>query len=105
MDPENFTELDVPDGVRDAKQAIEVLRAWIGDGALYVTFDPETFQNGVPEWGRLLGDIGRHVAHAVALDGQMSHDEALAAIREALLANLGSSIPNMAGGIRRRTQH
>ena len=50
-------ELAIPEGVHTADNAIEVLRAWIVDGTLHVTFDPGVFGQDVGEWGRLLGDI------------------------------------------------
>lgn len=105
MADDNLTELDVPDGVREASEAIEVLRAWIADGALHVTFDPETFQNGVPEWGRLLADIAHHVAHAVSLNGQMDQDEALALIHGAFARHAGAASDKMSGVIKGRTEH
>ena len=36
MDDELPVELDPPDGVDESEAAIEVLRAWIGDGSLLV---------------------------------------------------------------------
>ncbi len=101
----SLRELDLPDGVHGAKEADEVLRVWIADAQLHVVFHPDTFRDDASEWGRLLGDIGRHVANAVELDGQMSFDEALSAIRQGFEANLGSPIPNMAGKIKGGTQH
>ncbi len=105
MERDDITELDVPDGVREANQAIEVLRAWIADGALHVTFDPETFQNGVPEWGRLLADVAHHVAHAVALNGQMDRGAALDLIHAAFDRHTGPSPDKMSGSMKSRTEH
>ena len=84
-------ELDIPDGVLDSDEALEVLRAWIADGSLHVIFDPETFNHDVTEWGRLLADIAHHVAHAVHMDGQMSEAEALARIHDSLDQYMGGN--------------
>ena len=81
MSDDTLNELDIPDGVRTAEQAVEVFRAWVADGALHVVFDPETFRHDAGEWGRLLADSAHHIADAVAMDGQMSRAEALKAIR------------------------
>ncbi len=105
MDDEIFDELDVPDGVREAEDAVEVLRGWIGDGALHVIFDPETFRHDVSEWGRMLADIALHIANAVELDGQMDRNEALSEIREAFEHGLGTNAVSMTGKIKGRTEH
>lgn len=98
-------ELDVPDGVREAKSADEVLRAWIADGALHVTFPPAAFANDVSEWGRLLADIAHHIAKAVALDGQHGEPEALDAIKSAFERGIGSHGADRHGKIKGRTRH
>ncbi len=102
---DSIEELDLPDGIREADQAIEVLRAWIADGQLNVIFDPETFQHDASEWGRLLSDIAHHIAHAVELDGQMSRHDAISTIRESFEAGLGQDALTMTGKIKGRTEH
>lgn len=99
-------ELELPDGVHDAEMAMEVLRAWIADGGLHLIFNSETFSHDVSEWGRLLGEIAQHIAHAVELDGQMGRDEALAAMMEAFQRGAGRSVPdNLPGRIKGRVEH
>ncbi|MCB1506015.1 MAG: DUF5076 domain-containing protein [Hyphomicrobiaceae bacterium] len=109
MDDTNFDELEeleLPDGVHDAETALEVLRAWIADGGLHVIFNPETFTHDVSEWGRLLGDIAQHIAHAVELDGQMGRDDALAAMTEAFHRGVDSTDSSkMSGRIKGRVEH
>lgn len=104
-DPETLTELDLPDGVHEAGQAVEVLRAWVADGALQVVCDPETFRDNVPDWGRLLADIAHHVAYAVALDGQMEQRAALGEIHAAFERGIGRASETMRGNIKGRTRH
>lgn len=99
-------ELDLPDGVHDAEQALEVLRAWIADGGLHVVFNPETFSHDVSEWGRLLGDVALHVARAVELDGQMSGQDALESMHEAFARAVGNADTTMMQGqIKGRVAH
>lgn len=98
-------ELDLPDGIEDAESAIEVLRAWIADGALHVIFDPTTFGDSFSEWGRLLSEISHHIAQAAALEGQLSEDDALAAIRDGYLSGLDNWEGMRDGHIRGRTTH
>ncbi|MEO1207451.1 MAG: DUF5076 domain-containing protein [Pseudomonadota bacterium] len=104
-DDELLEDLDVPDGVRDAEDAVEVMRAWVADGALHVIFDPETFRHDVSEWGRLLGDVAQHIANAVELDGQMSRQEALNQIHEAIDVSVSANAVTMEGKIKGRTEH
>ncbi|MBA4174073.1 MAG: DUF5076 domain-containing protein [Hyphomicrobium sp.] len=105
MADETIHELEIPDGARDAKEAVEVLRAFIGDGALHVIFDPETFRHDVTEWGRLLSDIAHHIAKAVALDGQMESNEALIQVRDAFNRGVGDSPVATTGKIKGRVKH
>lgn len=98
-------ELELPEGVVGADDAVEVLRAWVVDGALHVTFDPETFHHDVTEWGRLLSDVAQHVATAVELDGQMTRTDAIAQIHEAFELNMQSTNAVTPGRIKGRTEH
>lgn len=100
-----LSELDPPEGIQGAEEAVEVLRAWIADGSLHVTFDPETFSHDVSEWGRLLSDIAVHVANAVALDGQMTFQEALTAVHEAYDQGITEQHPEVTGKIIGRSTH
>lgn len=78
-----FLELEIPEGVHEAEQAVEVFRTWIADGAMHVTFNPEAFGNEIGEWGRLMADCLQHIAAGVAMTGQMDKAEAMAAIQAA----------------------
>ncbi len=98
-------ELELPDGVVDANEAVEVLRAWVADGALQVIFDPETFRDDVSEWGRLLSDVAQHVANAVEMDGQMTRAEANSKIQDAFDHNMQTNEVAMSGRIKGRTEH
>jgi len=98
-------ELDPPDGVEDAETAVELLRAWIGDGALLVSLNSSAFGDQVRDWGRLLAEIGQHVAKAAALNGYMPEDEAQTALREAFAMSFEASSGNMSGKLRGQTKH
>lgn len=104
-DEDDIFELELPDGIVDAEQAIEVMRAWVADGSLHIVFDPETFRHDVSEWGRLLSDIAHHISNAVEIDGQMSRYDAIDAIRESFEMGLGQDTVTMTGKIKGRTEH
>ena len=105
MSDETFHELELPDGIHDAESAVEVLRAWIADGALHVVFAPATFAHDVNEWGRLLSGVAHHIAKAVALDGQMESHEALTQIRQAFDQGIMTNPVTTSGRIKGRTRH
>lgn len=98
-------ELDVPDGISDARQAVEVLRAWIADGSMMLSLNSEAFGERVVDWGRILGEIGHHVARSAKLNGHMSEHEALQAVRQGFDAAMQSSQPTMSGKVRGRVSH
>jgi hypothetical protein len=98
-------ELDPPDGIEDADTAVEVLRAWIGDGALLVSLNSSAFGDNVEDWGRLLAEIGHHIAKAAALNGYMQENEAQAALRTAFAAGFEAANPNASGKLKGQTKH
>jgi hypothetical protein len=105
MEEELPIELDPPDGIEEAETAVEVLRAWIGDGALLVSLNSSAFADHVEDWGRLLAEIGHHVAKAAALNGYMQEDDARAALREAFASSFETASPNMSGKLKKQTEH
>jgi hypothetical protein len=105
MEEEHLVELDLPDGIEEAENAVEVLRAFIGDGALLVSLNSSAFGEEMAEWGRLLAEIGRHVAKAAVLNGYMEEGEAQAAVRQAFVAGCEPADSGATGRLRGRTSH
>ena len=98
-------ELEMPDGVGEADQAIELIRAWIADGSLMVSLNADAFGDRVGDWGRLLAEIGHHVAKAAVLEGNMEPHDALKALSEGFDRNIRESQPAISGGVKRRIKH
>ena len=105
MAEEPVNELAIPEAVHAADEAVEILRAWIADGTLHVTFDPGIFGQDVGEWGRLLGDIACHAAAAVALNGQAGEADALEAIRHGIDIGLEQAKGRRSGTLRGPRRH
>ncbi len=105
MSKEDPVELEIPETVADARQAVEVLRAFIADGALMLSLNAEAFGERVGDWGRLLGEIGQHVARAAALQGVSTEHEALSEIRKGFDAAIVQSTAAMSGAVRGRSTH
>ncbi len=78
MEEELPIELEPPEGVDEANSAVAVLRAWIGDGALLLSLNASAFAEHVDACGRLLAEIGPHVASAAALNCSVAEHEAQA---------------------------
>lgn len=106
-EPDDLQELELPDGVLDAKSSTEIMRVWVADGGLHVIFHADTFAHDVSEWGRMLGDIAHHVADAIELDGQMSREQALRAVADAFAqaASETEQSQSRSGRIKGRTSH
>jgi hypothetical protein len=105
MEDELPLELEPPDGVEEAENAVEVLRAWIGDGALLVSLNSSAFGDHVEDWGRLLAEVGHHVAKSAALNGFMQEDEAQAALRQAFASSFETTAESALGRLKGRTEH
>jgi hypothetical protein len=106
---EPLVELDIPDGVAAADQSVELIRAWIADGALMVSLNADAFGDHVSDWGRLLSEVAEHIAKAAALQGYMSEGEAEAAVRQTFSASAlvqpGQPRTRTSEGKLRRTKH
>ncbi len=102
-------ELEIPDGVAEASQSVELIRAWVCDGALRVSLNADAFGDRVSDWGRLLSEIAEHIAKASALQGHMGEGEAEAAIRQTFSAagvvTQGQMRTRASEGKLRRTRH
>lgn len=102
---EDPVELDIPDAVGSADQAIEVVRAWIADGALMLSLNADAFGDRVIDWGRILGEVAHHVARSAKLQGHMNEHEALQAVREGFDSVMRTGQPTMTGKVRGRVNH
>lgn len=82
QDADDLLELEIPEEVPEAEQAVELIRAWVADGALVVTLNGEAFGERLEEWGRLLAQIGHHVARAASMNGETGDQRLIAAVRK-----------------------
>ena len=74
-----FRELPKPPETQTAAEAMEVIRAWIVDGALHVSLMPTAFEEK-EVWGILLADVTNHVANALADATGLDRGKTVAAI-------------------------
>jgi hypothetical protein len=71
-------EQPMPPDVAGNERAVEVLRAFVVDGGLSISFQRAFDDPSM--WGMLLVDIARHAARAYAKENVCSEEEALARI-------------------------
>jgi hypothetical protein len=102
---ELLLELDIPDGVPEAEQAVELIRAWVADGALVVTLNGEAFGDELQDWGRLLAEIGRHIARASSFNTDKTETESLADIRKSFDATISATDVTVSGKVPGRVTH
>ncbi len=105
LNSESLLELDIPDGVPEAEQAVELIRAWVADGALAVALNSEAFGSQLQEWGRVLAQIGHRIAHASELNGEAGPDRAIAALRSGFDSAFPKSELATYGKTRKRLTH
>ncbi|HEY5082727.1 MAG TPA: DUF5076 domain-containing protein [Bauldia sp.] len=79
-------EQPIPPDASASESAVEVLRAFVVDGGLSISFvrafdDPQM-------WGMVLVDIARHAARAYEKEGAMSEADALTSIVDMFTAEL-----------------
>jgi hypothetical protein len=104
-DAEPLLELDVPEGVPEAEQAVELVRAWVADGSLAITLNSEAFGPQLEEWGRVLAQIGHHIARAASLSGELGEQRSIEALRRGFDASFPKSELLSVGKTRRRVTH
>ena len=105
QDSEPLLELDIPDGVPEAEQAVELIRAWVADGSLAIALNGQAFGPQLEEWGRVLAQIGRHIAHAASLSGEVGEPRSIEALRKGFDASLPKSDFLSVGKVGRRVTH
>ncbi|HML29881.1 MAG TPA: DUF5076 domain-containing protein [Hyphomicrobium sp.] len=104
-DSEPLLELDVPDGVPEAERAVELIRAWVADGALAVALNGEAFGPQLEEWGRVLAQIGHHIAHAASLGGELGEQRSIEALRKGFDASFPTNDLASYGKTGKRVTH
>lgn len=97
--PNHQGEQKIPLSVLDDAEAREVLRAWIGQKGLHMSFEAHTWPNP-STWGNLIVDLMRHLARGYEEDGMFDYKTALQRIRQGFDAewenpnDLGSTSPS-----------
>lgn len=105
QDADDLLELEIPEEVPEADQAVELIRAWVADGALVVTLNGEAFGERLEEWGRLLAQIGHHVARSASVNGETGEQRLIAAVRKGFDEAFPKNELAVYGKARKRVTH
>jgi hypothetical protein len=87
-------ELPIPDAaVRDHDNSVEMLRAWIAEGALFCSLNIGMYVEGTDvreeeAWGTILADAMRHVASGLTKRYDRSYQDSLNKMRARFIAEL-----------------
>lgn len=96
--------LPIPPDASGDSEALEVVRAWIVQGGLQVSLAPWAWADQPGEWGRLLADLGLHMADALAKETGKPVADLREAIREGLLSSLDDEDGDRSGDFVERPQ-
>ena len=95
---EFMTDLPIPEGAVSASSASEVARVWVADGQMYVSLNPNVWDDPAA-WGILLVDLARHVANAYSQTTEQDAHAVLSRVREGLDAEWESPTDYPSGGL------
>ncbi len=84
-------ELAIPPDAEESKDAVEIGRVWVCNGALNVSLRVGVF-DGIGTWGVLLADLARHIADAQEQLDHSDPENTLDEIKEALDAEWGLAV-------------
>ena len=97
------TEQPIPPDALANDTAVEVLRAFVVDGGLSISFT-RAFDDPAM-WGMMLVDIARHAARVYEKEGAMSEAEAMGRIVEMFESELGTPTDLGRTGERKDREH
>jgi hypothetical protein len=99
-----LNELDIPDGVTEAKDATELIRFWVANGEDFVSLRPGVFapEHEPGHWGMIIADIAKHAVRAMTQnDPSLNTEDLFREIEDGFMGRL-EAVANYTGNIKRR---
>lgn len=97
-----MNELVIPPAAERDENSVELIRAWVAEGANWVSLNPHLFKNREFEeewaWGLFLADTIRHLSNALALKSGKDQEETVELIRKAFNEEIEKSTSTARGG-------
>lgn len=95
-------ELVVPPAAESDPNSIEVLRAWVADGAQWLSLNPHLYRNRAFEeewaWGLFLADTLKHIANAIHDASGKDRGHIVEKIRESFETEIKKPTTDVKGG-------
>jgi len=95
-------ELEIPPAAKRDDNSIEIIRAWVAEGANWVSLNPHLFKGREFEeeeaWGIFLADTIKHISNALALESGKNQEETVNLIKKAFLEEIEESTSPASGG-------
>ncbi|THB78866.1 MAG: DUF5076 domain-containing protein [Desulfobacteraceae bacterium] len=100
-------ELQVPEGIQDDPDAIEMIRVWIANKDIQVSMLLGLWEDAAnididerDAWGELLADLIRHIANGLTQSHEYNREASEIRILHALLSHLGHEGDSIQGDIK-----
>ena len=97
-----MNELEIPPAATRDENSVELIRAWLAEGANWISLNPHLFKNRDFEeehaWGIFLADTTRHLSNALALESGKNQEETVKQIKKAFIEELEEGTSSVAGG-------
>lgn len=97
-----MNELKIPPVAVQDKDSIELIRAFVADGAQWTSINPHLFRDREFQeekaWGVFLADTIKHLANAISESSNVDEYAVMVDIVEALNNELDSPSPGVQGG-------
>lgn len=97
-----MNELPIPPDAEHDPESLEVLRAWIANGAQWVSLNPHIYRNREFDeewaWGLFLADTIKHIANAIAEQSGKDPQKVAKAIQKAFAKEMKKPTSAVRGG-------
>jgi hypothetical protein len=101
-----MNELQIPEGIQDDPNAMEMIRVWIGNKDIQVSMllgmweEASNFEMDERDaWGELLADLIRHIANGLTQSHDYQKDASEMRIANSLIRHLGYGANTIQGEI------
>ncbi|MCP5150519.1 MAG: DUF5076 domain-containing protein [Ectothiorhodospiraceae bacterium] len=95
-------ELEIPPAARRDDRSVELVRAWVAEGAQWISLNPHLFRDRdfaeEDAWGMFLADTVRHLARAIGAASDAPAAEVEHRIHAALERELARPTSTVRGG-------
>ena len=97
-----MNELSIPPAAISDANSVEIMRAWVAEGAQWISLNPHLYRHRDFEeewaWGIFLADTIKHLANAIHNETGRDHKKIVKAIRKSFEAEMKKPTSEVKGG-------